>query len=74
MAERMTGERCKGLLAAFERWSSVPSEDRRGRPLTPNDPATIAVLATEVLRCWVEIEKLKEENGILAKKLHYLGG
>jgi len=69
----MTENQCKALLAAFERRCSLPEgHPGRGNPLTPNDPATIAVLASEVLELREENEKLKAE--VEAKVDEQVGG
>ena len=45
-----TNQQCMDLIAAFHKKCSWPEGDkRRGGPLTPNDTATIASLASQVL-------------------------
>lgn len=59
MPEPMSKEHLDNLDQAWKRLLSIPSEERTGRPLTPNDPATIAMLVAEVRRQGKRIEKLE---------------
>ena len=55
----MTDEECKALIEAFHKQCSWPEGDkRRGGPITPNDPATIAMLAHELLQARKLLERV----------------
>ena len=53
-----TDKELKSLLVAWGKITSVRSEDRKAIPLTPNDPATIARLASELIEAKKTIAQL----------------
>ncbi len=63
-----TMKELKNLVAAFDVVTDVPSEERKELSLTPNDPATIASLAAELLAAKQELAAIDVDKETLLEE------